>query len=362
MPTSVGRSLLRWFRDRARPLPWRGPFPRDPYRVLVSEFMLQQTQVERVIAPYREFMSRFPTLQALGGADIDEVLEAWSGLGYYRRARLLHATARALLERAEWPTEPTTLRDLPGIGDYTAAAVAAFAFGGSEPPVDGNVSRLAARQLGLRFPLGSPEIQAAGKRLGREAFDHAGTPEVFEAMMELGARVCTPAAPRCAACPLRKNCAAHASGDPGGVPLPRVTRAAESHAWSALWVTDDRGRVLLQRVADGGPLAGLWLPPFRPLRRHGEGMDLARDVAAAVGASAPVEAGRVRHSITHRRIEVAIYVARQLPGVRECDEGFRWADPDRPGLATSSLFAKLRAASGATPRGAASGQRVEGSP
>jgi A/G-specific adenine glycosylase len=330
--------------------------------VLVSEFMLQQTQVERVLAPYREFMARFPTLQALAGADIDEVLEAWSGLGYYRRARMLHATARAVIERAEWPTEPAALRRLPGLGDYTAAALSAFAFGGSEPPVDGNVSRLAARLGGLRLALGSRKIRTAGERLGREAFDATGTPEVFEAMMELGARVCTPGAPRCPACPLRRGCAAHASGHPESVPLPRTTRPREDHLWAALWVTDDRGKVLLQRVADGGLLAGLWLPPFRPLNGRRDARDAVREVAAVLGASAPAEAGRVRHAITHRRIEVAVFVARRPPGVREFDEEYRWADPDRPGLATSSLFAKLRAAAGTTTRRGATGRAVEDTP
>ncbi|MEW6337859.1 MAG: A/G-specific adenine glycosylase [Acidobacteriota bacterium] len=359
MRSGIGRPLLRWFRASGRPLPWRGPFPRDPYRVLVSEVMLQQTQVERVLTSYGEFLHRFPTLQVLGAAQLDEVLEAWSGLGYYRRARLLHAASRAVLEIGGWPCEVAALRRLPGIGDYTAAAVSAFAFGGAEPPVDGNVSRVACRVRGLRLALGSRAILTAGSRLGRQAYRESGTPEVFEALMELGARVCTPAAPRCADCPLRPVCAAHANGVPEAVPLPQRSRRAEAHRWAALWVRDERGRVLLQRVAEGGPLAGLWLPPFRPVAGRREGPRTARNIAAALGLSAPRQAGRVRHSITHRRIEVAVYLCRAYPGVRESDETLTWVDPDRPGVATSSLFGKIRAAANAATRLPAAGRGEE---
>jgi len=339
--------LLRWFRANARALPWRSE-PRDPYRVLLSEVMLQQTQVERVVPLYEEFVRRFPNLASLAAASEDEVVTAWSGLGYYRRARALHRLARRLAAHGGVvPRSMEALLSLPGIGPYTAAAVMSLAFGEREPVLDGNVLRVGARVLALA---GDPRAAAGGRRLRRWVLGlmEGGDPaQVNEALMELGATVCTPvggraSGPACTRCPLARHCRALAEERPGAFPPPRRTRAPEEHRWVVACVRARDGRWLLRRVGTGPILRGLWLPPFADI---GEGDDAG---TAAVGLS-PVKVGEaevrpaVRHSITHRRITV---VPVRMEAARAADPGtgWRWVDPDRPGLPTSSLLAKLVAA------------------
>ena len=311
--------------------------------MLVSEVMLQQTQVERVVEAYRRFMSRFPTLETLAAAQTEEVLHAFSGLGYYRRARLLHEAARAIAGRGAWPKSSRELEKLPGFGPYTSAAVAAFSFGGTEPPVDGNVARVTARLHALELPLGSPALLAAGRTLARTLHSQTGTPEVWEALMELGATVCTPVSPRCGSCPLSGDCAALAGGAPAGFPLPRPKRAREGQTWVALWLLRDDGRVLLRRVDDGGLLGGMWLPPFEMVP---DGTDLpgaARALAHDAGYRVPLRpASPVRHGITHRDILVVPFAGRTCATrVAEPGPGWRWEDPCAPAVPTSTLLAKL---------------------
>ncbi|HUK12234.1 MAG TPA: NUDIX domain-containing protein [Thermoanaerobaculaceae bacterium] len=347
-------ALLAWFRAARRELPWRTAFPRDPYAVLVSEVMAQQTQIGRVAAAYSRFMQRFPTLESLAAAGEDEVVHAFSGLGYYRRARLLHAAARAVAVRGGWPTGPADLRALPGFGAYTSAAVAAFSFAGREAPVDGNVARVAARVGGLPLAMGSAPLLAAAREIAQRLFDEAGTPEVWEALMELGATVCTPAAPRCHACPLSAGCTGFREGTPQRYPLPRRQRAPEAHRWAALWVERGDGRVLLRRVDGGAVLSGLWLPPFRELAPGTDAAAAATAMAAEAGLDVRLSpAPPVRHSITHRRIEVLPFTCRlTTPRVAETADGWSWQDWRAPAVPTSSLLAKLGAACAAPTAGA----------
>jgi len=336
------RRLVAWFGQSARPLPWRGE-PRDPYHVLVSELMLQQTQVERVAPLFAAFVSHFPTLAALAAASEDEVLEAWSGLGYYRRARLLHRLAREVVAgRGQLPASVAELRQLPGIGPYTAAAIASLAFGQAEPVLDGNVMRVAARVLALA----ADSRTAAGRRAAtawvRALMD--GTPPalVNEALMELGATVCRPRAPRCAECPLAPACQAFSQGTPEAFPPPRPRRASEAHRWVAACCVDDGGRWLLRQVPEGPILRGLWLPPLADLGVGDDPVTRARALLPLKLDGPPRVFPTVSHSITHRRITVTPVLFR----VRQAAEpgaGWRWADPRRPGLATSSLLAKLAA-------------------
>ena len=172
-----GLRLLEWFRGRRRAFPWRTPLPRDPYAVVVAEVMAQQTQIERVVPAYGRFVARFPTLASLAAAAEDEVVHAFSGLGYYRRARSLHRAARAVVAQGAWPTTHEELRQLPGFGDYTAAAVAAFCFGGKRPPVDGNIARVAARVRALMLPLGSAKLIRAAEDLATVLFAETDTPK-----------------------------------------------------------------------------------------------------------------------------------------------------------------------------------------
>jgi A/G-specific adenine glycosylase len=345
VPAAPARRLVDWFRSSARPLPWRGDLPRDPYRVLLSEVMAQQTQLDRVVPAYLAFLARFPSVEALAAASIDEVLQAFTGLGYYRRARSLHEAAREVVAAGCWPTRFEELRRLPGLGAYTAAAVAALSFGGDQPPVDGNVARVAARVGAIALPLGSAALGRRAREFARQLHAAVPTPLVFEALMELGATVCTPAAPRCPACPLRAGCAAAVAGEPEAYPLPRPRRAVERRRWVAVWLERADGLVLLARVADGGLLAGLWLPPFGELSDGSRPAGLARSLAALAGHHGPLaRAPGVSHAITHRRIEVVPFVGVVAADrVGESRTGWGWHDPDRLTVGTSTLLAKLHA-------------------
>ena len=343
----LGTSLLGWFRRRRRKLPWRGAFPRDPYPTLVSEVMLQQTQVDRVVPVFTRFLERFPTLEALAEAEEQEVLLAFSGLGYYRRARALHAAARAVAAAGAWPETAAGLRRLPGIGTYTAAAVAAFAFAGDEPFADGNIARVAARVKAIEARVGERRLKDAAGDLAASFFADTGTPEVWEALMELGATVCTPAAPRCSECPLGHACDARAQGRAAALPLPRPQRARERHRWVAVWLSRPDGRVLLRQVPAGELLAGLWLVPHRSLHDGEEPGVAATELARTTGhrgALSPRTA--VRHGITFRTIEVLPFVGRVSSSrVAEPAPATIWADPSVPEVPVPSLFAKLRGTS-----------------
>ena len=346
MGTGDARELLAWFAANRRDLPWRGDFPRDPYRVLVSEVMLQQTQVDRVVDGFRRFVARFPTLETLAAASADDAVAAFAGMGYYGRARRLHNAAQAIVARGTWPRDEDSLRSLPGIGAYTAAAVAAFAFDGAEPPVDGNVRRVAARLLAAALPAGSVELTRRATSLARSLHAAAPGPELFEALMELGATVCTPLSPRCAACPLRDGC--RGRGDPGVYPRPRP--AAAPAGGGGVGVGGVRAaRALLQRRVRGGWLvAGLWLPPFDAVVPDVDPYTAAVLLARPLGASGALEAmAPVRHAITRHRIDVHPFAGAVGPGVRDVGPDLTFRDPAAPGLPTSSLFEKLRTAASA---------------
>jgi len=334
------RRLLSWSRANSRDLPWRGE-PREPYRVLVSELMLQQTQVDRVVPRFVSFLERFPTLRELASAPEDAVLEAWSGLGYYSRARRLHSLAcRVTADLGELPEDPEELLRLPGIGPYTAAAVASMAFDRRVPVVDGNVIRVAARVMVME---GDPRRAESVRRISGWVLDvmNGHRPgEVNEALMELGATVCLPLAPRCGECPLAGPCRARELGRQTDYPPRRRTRQFEDHLWIAACGHDERGRWLLHRVTDGPILRGLWLPPFDEHADESDALEVSRSLLPLPAMGRPRRPGRVRHSVTHRRIRVVpvlwLVEAGPLP-----DSSWRWVDPEDPKVPTSSLLAKL---------------------
>ena len=265
------RALLRWFRANARDLPWRDrPLgsPRDPYRVLVSELMLQQTQASRVIERFEEFVNRFPTVEALARADEPEVLALWSGLGYYRRARLLHAAARAIADQHDgrFPSAAARLATLPGIGRYTAGAVASLAFLERTPAVDANVARVMLRLEGRELPSLHPDAVALA--WSRAEALHAAAPRtkptpslLNEALIEFGALVCTPRAPRCTDCPLRDSCRAFAQGAQGRIPTPKAPAVRKPLFFASVIVRDHRGRIAVVRRPSEGLWAGLHESP-----------------------------------------------------------------------------------------------------
>lgn len=338
----IADALLGWFERHARALPWRTD-PRDAYRTLVSEIMLQQTQVDRVAPRFVDFVQRWPDLRSLAEASEEDVLSMWSGLGYYRRARLLHRLAREVVDSGEdqLPETFEALMALPGVGDYTAAAVGSLAFGLEVPVMDGNVQRVVSRVTAYG---GDPRTTPAQKRLKAwvsQLFpgNHPGA--VNEALMELGATICTPTGPRCGVCPFGRWCRAFQAGKPEEFPLPRKVRATEDIRWVAACFVGADGRWLLRKVEDGPILRGLWLPPFADLQEGADPVDSAIGLAPE---GLKTQRGRVvdpvRHHITHRRIEV-IPVLIPTMGVGSFAAMWQWARLGEVVGGTSSLFEKL---------------------
>ena len=271
--------LAPWFDANRREMPWRArdldaPHP-DPYAVMVSEFMLQQTQVATVIPYFERWMRRFPDAETLAGADEDTLHKAWEGLGYYRRARLLHGAARSLAAEG-WPADLPGLLALPGLGPYTAAAVGAIAFQWPTPALDGNAFRVLARLLILE---GDPKVQAGPLREWlAPALAALGPSRLTQALMELGATVCVPQ-PRCGACPLAKGCGAHQAGRQTEIPpAAKRTPPRESDLW--LLAIAHGGAYLLHPPAEKGLLAGLWRWPVRSVVEAGPEGPLAEGLEA----------------------------------------------------------------------------------
>jgi A/G-specific adenine glycosylase len=337
---SNGRRLASWFAANARRLPWR-TVPRNPYHSLVSELMAQQTQLDRVVPRFEAFVERFPDIRVLAAATEDEVLELWSGLGYYRRARLLHRLALEVVAGGgELPPTAAELEALPGIGPYTAAAVASMVHGEAVPLMDGNVARVGARVLALSEDPRRTAGRVAILDWVRTLMADAPPGEVNEALMELGATIYAPAQPKCPLCPLAAGCLARREGDPTIYPPPRQTREALDVRWVALIVEDSAGRWLLHRVVEGPILKGLWLPPFGEIDSTRALEEQACDLTELAVESAVEVFEPIKHSITHRRIEVT--PARVRIGLPvSVPDGWSWVDPAKPNLPTSSLLAKL---------------------
>jgi len=298
--------LLGWYDEVARHLPWRET--RDAYAIWVSEIMLQQTRVETVIPYYERFVARFPTPHALAEADEDTVLSHWSGLGYYRRARLLHAGVREVVARygGKVPEDPDARRALPGVGPYTAGAIGSIAFDKPEPIVDGNITRVLARILRIDTPIGAT---ATTKRLWEEAtrlVPRKRPGDFNQALMELGATLCAPRRPRCEQCPLSAECAAHAHGEVDVLPVSRPKKAPTVMKLSAVVVTTGRGAARKVWLVKGGTklFGGLWGVPMS----EGQPRDALRDAGVhARLRSEPV--GSVEHVLSHRRLQVELYRA-----------------------------------------------------
>ncbi|MEQ8193895.1 MAG: A/G-specific adenine glycosylase [Rhodospirillales bacterium] len=309
-PASLRRRLLGWYDRHRRSLPWRvepGEAP-DPYRVWLSEIMLQQTTVATVRSYFEAFLKRWPTVDRLAAAPLDDVLHAWQGLGYYARARNLHRCALAVAadHNGKFPDTEEALRDLPGIGEYTAAAIAAIVFKRKTAPVDGNIIRVIARLFAM------PDVMPAAKLKVKERMMPLVPPrragDFAQALMDLGAMVCTPRNPACAICPWNAGCRAHASGDPQAFPVKKAKRAKPMRRGVAYWIAAPDGTVLLRRRAEEGLLGGMMEVPSSEWRE--------RDWPLAEAKSkAPVKAawkrlpGRVNHTFTHFHLELTVLAA-----------------------------------------------------
>ena len=296
---------MGWYRSNRRRLPWREQ--PTPYRVWLSEIMLQQRRVESALPYFQRFTSRWPTPEALAAAPLAHILEAWAGLGYYSRARKLHAAAGAIAAGG-FPADVAGLRALPGVGDYTAGAIASIALGLDAPCVDGNIERVLCRLAGIR----EDPRRAAGRRrvwgLAADWLPRGRAGDWNQAMMDLGSRICTPRAPRCGECPLAPRCAARAAGDPEAIPLKK-RRAPSPQIRAACGARVEAAGVLLSRRPEQGLLAGMWELPSEPVA-PGEPEERALERAFArlgLAIRAARRVGEVEHVFTHRRLRLGVW-------------------------------------------------------
>lgn len=307
---TLRRQLLRWYRENARKdLPWR--MTRDPYAIWVSEAMLQQTQVDQVIPYYHRFLKKFPTVSALGRAPLEEVFDAWSGLGYYSRARNLHAAAQRVVQEfgGHLPQEVNQLIQLPGIGRYTAGAIASIAYDRRVPILDGNVIRVITRYFGIQENPRQPEVQNRLWELSSQLVPQESPGDFNQALMELGALLCTPRQPRCGDCPVREGCVARKNGWQQKLPFrpPAIQRKKLRYLCGIL---ERNGTVLLARRPFRGLLAGLWEFPGgekQPGEKDPEG--LARCLKERLGMEATPHqmVARLKQTLTHRQLEIRAF-------------------------------------------------------
>jgi A/G-specific adenine glycosylase len=319
-------AVLDWYDRERRDLPWRAPAGcmSDPYAVWLSEIMLQQTTVAAVIPFYERFLVRWPTVTALAAAPLDDVLAEWAGLGYYSRARNLHACASIVAERfaGQFPATEEELRELPGIGPYTAAAIAAIAFGQRATPVDGNIERVVARLFAVKKPL--PAAKEEIRRLAGTLTPAKRAGDFAQALMDLGASLCTPKRPSCLMCPLQRDCAAHDQGIEATLPIKAVRTERPVRLGLAFLALREDGHVLLRRRPEAGLLGGMLEVP------SAEWADTLPPVHEAL-RTAPVRAdwwsvpGVVTHTFTHFKLETLVYRA-----IVPADASLTfWADPQR---------------------------------
>jgi len=339
-PAALRRRLLGWYRSHARALPWRAT--RDPYRIWVSEAMLQQTRVAAAHSYYTAFLDRFPTLEALARARGDEVLASWSGLGYYRRARHLHQAARLVVRdhAGRVPSDPDTFGRLPGVGPYTVGAVLSIAFDRPLAVLDGNVARVLSRLFAVRAVARDPRGARRLWALAGTLVPMRGAGDWNQALMELGATVCVPRAPRCEMCPIETLCRARAMNRVGAFP-PGVARRPSVAVRRAVALIARGGRLLMAR-REGALLGGLWEPPGVEV---GAGASARRLLAAELlrlGVRARLDpSGRsVRHTITHREITVSLWRGEPLAAVPRSAR-VRWVDPASATVPLTALARRL---------------------
>ncbi|MGE5539909.1 MAG: A/G-specific adenine glycosylase [Gemmatimonas sp.] len=357
-PASVATRLLAWYDRHRRVLPWRAPSGQrpDPYRVWISEIMLQQTTVAAAGPYFQRFLARFPTVAALASAPVEDVMTAWSGLGYYARARNLHKAAQAIVVEfgGTLPDTEQALLSLPGIGPYTAGAIAAIAFDRPAAAVDGNAERVIARLFAITEPL--PGAKVAIRARASELVPESRPGDFAQALMDLGSGICTPVTPKCVLCPLADGCEARARGIAETLPARAAKAERPTRRGIAFWITDGKsgakGRVLLRRRPPSGLLGGMMEVPSSV---WGEGR---LDRAAALG-DAPLALEyrelkpRVRHVFSHFALELVVVTGKATASqARKIAKApYRWCAIDDLGEeALPSVMAKVVAAALGAPR------------
>lgn len=333
-------TLLRWYDANKRDLPWRRTS--DPYSIWVSEVMLQQTRVDTVIPYYNRFLEHFPTTKALAEAETDDVMSVWSGLGYYRRARLLQRGAREVVASygGSVPKDARERMALPGIGRYTAGAIGSIAFQQAEPIVDGNVARVFARMFAIDTPLGKKETEARFWEKSTEMVKGPRPGDLNQALMELGAIICTKSSPSCSRCPWKSHCLAFAQERVNELPVPKVKKAPRRVNMAAVVIRSKRPNSIVLVKNQLQLFRGLWNLPLA----EGDGVAGAKLALDTSGISAELDVdpvGEVKHTLSHRALTVALYRATRakLKG----DNARRISDEDLKNVGISSLTIKLLA-------------------
>jgi A/G-specific adenine glycosylase len=343
-PETIAEALLAWYDRHHRVLPWRvAPADArngrraDPYHVWLSEIMLQQTTVQAVQGYFHAFTARWPRLADLAAASEDDILKAWAGLGYYSRARNLKKCADAVMTRhgGQFPADVQSLRALPGIGDYTSAAIAAIAFDLPEAVVDGNVERVVSRLHRVETPL--PAAKKVITALTRRLTPQERPGDFAQAMMDLGATICTPRRPACIVCPLRDECRALAAGDPERYPLKAAKKDKPARRGAAFVAVRADGAILLRRRADTGLLAGMSEVPTTEWTARQDG---ASDILAAPFPADWEAVGSVQHVFTHFALTLTVFRA-DLTNAVSMPAGGWWSPPDMlPGEALPTVMRK----------------------
>ncbi len=342
------RALLRWYDRHKRDLPWRKR-QRDPYAQWVAEIMLQQTRVDTVLSYYERFLDRFPTVTALARAHHDAVLKLWEGLGYYRRVLHLHRAAIELDEADRpVPTTAADLRTLPGIGEYTAAAIASIAYGERVAAVDGNVARVIARLFGVTDDILSTRGKARITAIAHELIPPGRPGDFNQAWMDLGSSICTPTSPDCPRCPLCKDCNAVATGRSESLPRRGIERDRTPRAQSlVVGVFARNGRLLMRRRPPGGLWSNLWELPgvvVAGTKGHARAVRLLANDCGLDGASDVTKVGTVRHKLTHRSLTFHVYRSEVQRGMRlrEKDTARCWVTAsERTNLSISTAHRRI---------------------
>lgn len=339
----IRSKLLCWYEKNKRDLPWRRD--RDPYKIWVSEVMLQQTRVDTVIPYYERFLKRFPTPGDLASASEEEVIKAWEGLGYYSRARNLHAAVREVVSSygGKVPEDREAMSRLKGVGPYTAGAVLSIAYNRRVPAVDGNVMRVFSRLFTIEEDITRTAVRRRMEALATELIPEDRPGDFNQALMELGALVCVPSSPSCDRCPLVRECQAHEQGRAKDFPVKRKGKAPVPVCVVFGWIVDDEGRVLFERRPKKGLLAGLWGLPTAEMERDDPPREKLKRYCAEKGF--PIEPGsvlgHVEHVFSHRRWQAVVVGGRALATDQPLPTGWRWAgEEERRSLALPKVYEK----------------------